>query len=160
MKFKTTLKKSRSFIDLTPLVDVIFLMLVFFIVTSDILPLKSLNVENPELDRTSTPMTSQIIVVMDAQNVIYLGPRKDITSLVGLKASLINEVAVTKKQNPGVEPTIVLSVDKSVEYGPFLRMFSAAQSVAPRYALYIGLQTKPSKLPRRVFEYADHREKA
>ena len=135
MKFKTTLKKSRSFIDLTPLVDVIFLMLVFFIVTSDILPLKSLNVENPELDRTSTPMTIQIIVVMDAQNVIYLGPRKDITSLVGLKASLINEVAVTKKQNPGVEPTIVLSVDKSVEYGPFLRMFSAAQECGTKVRL-------------------------
>ena len=48
MKFKTNLKVSNSLIDMTPLVDVIFLMLIFFIVTSDVLPLKSLNIENPD----------------------------------------------------------------------------------------------------------------
>ncbi len=76
MNFKTQLKASSSLIDLTPLVDVIFLLLVFFIITSDILPLKSLNVENPKLDRSTPPMTTQLIVVMDAQNVVFLGPRK------------------------------------------------------------------------------------
>src|SRR5436309_1962698 len=53
MKFKTRLQPSMALIDLTPLVDVIFLMLIFFIVTSDILPLKSLLIENPKLEKTS-----------------------------------------------------------------------------------------------------------
>ena len=73
MKFKATLKPSTSLIDLTPLVDVVFLMLVFFIITADILPLKSLNIENPIIDLSAPPRTTQIIVVMDAQNVIYVG---------------------------------------------------------------------------------------
>ncbi len=72
MIFKTNLKASTALIDLTPLVDVIFLMLIFFIVTSDILPLKSLNIENPTLEKQSAPLTTQLLVVVDAQNVIYV----------------------------------------------------------------------------------------
>ena len=78
MKFSSTLKSTTALIDLTPLVDVVFLMLVFFIITADILPLKSLNIENPKLDLPSAPLTSQILVVMDAQNVIYVGSKKEI----------------------------------------------------------------------------------
>lgn len=66
MQFKTSLKSTHALIDLTPLVDVVFLMLVFFIVTSDILPLKSLHIESPKLERNSEPLTTQILVVMDA----------------------------------------------------------------------------------------------
>ena len=77
---KTRLKSSFSLIDLTPLVDVVFLMLIFFIITSDILPLKSLNIENPTLNTTSAPLTSQLLVVIDAQNVIYVGERIKLNS--------------------------------------------------------------------------------
>lgn len=135
MNFKSNLKASNIFIDLTPLVDVIFLLLIFFVITSDILPLKSLNVENPTLDKNSTPMTTQVLVVMDAQNVLYLGPKKQIVDLQSLKSSVLEEIALLNKQRPGIEPTIVLSVDKSVEYGPFLRLLSVAQDCSPRVRL-------------------------
>ena len=79
MKFKTKLKPSASLIDLTPLVDVIFLMLIFFIVTSDILPLKSLNIQNPSLPVDSAPLTTQLLLVMDAHHVIYLGSKKPLS---------------------------------------------------------------------------------
>lgn len=135
MRFKTNLKSSNNLIDLTPLVDVIFLMLIFFIVTSDILPLKSLNVENPTLDRNSSPLTTQILVVMDAQHVIYVGSKKAIVDLGSLKSHLQGEMGKLKKQNQGVEPTVVLSVDRRVEYGAFLRIFSVCQECGPRLRL-------------------------
>lgn len=127
MRFKTNLKTSNNLVDLTPLVDVIFLMLIFFIVTSDILPLKSLNVENPTIDRDSAPLTTQLLVVMDAQNVIYVGSKKSIVDLMSLKSHLMEEIALLKKQHPSVDPTIVLSLDRRVEYGSFLQLFSIAQ---------------------------------
>lgn len=127
MRFKTNLKSSPSLIDLTPLVDVIFLMLIFFVVTSDILPLKSLNIENPEIEKDSTPMTTQLLVVMDAQNVIYVGSKKAIIELALLKESLLQEMEKLKKQHAGINPTIVLSIDRRVEYGLFLKLFSIAQ---------------------------------
>ena len=135
MKFKTRLKTSHSLIDMTPLVDVIFLMLIFFIVTSDVLPLKSLNIENPLLDKNSAPMTTQILVVMDSQNVIYVGSKKAIVDLGSVKSQLSDEIALIRQQNTGITPTVVLSVDKRVDYGAFLRLFSIVQDNSPRIRL-------------------------
>lgn len=135
MQFKTTLKTSLNLIDLTPLVDVIFLMLIFFIITSDVLPLKSLNVEHPSLNRDSAPLTTQILVVIDAQNVIYVGSKKSIVDLASLKSHLEDEIALVRQQHPGVDPTLVLSVDRRVEYGSFLRLFAIAQETGRRVRL-------------------------
>jgi len=135
MKFKSRLKPSLALIDLTPLVDVIFLMLIFFIVTSDILPLKSLMIENPKLEKDSAPLTTQLLLVMDAQHVIYLGSKKAIVDLISLKQSLQSELESLKKQNGGLEPTIVLSVDRRVNYGLFLRLFAIAQECCAKLRL-------------------------
>lgn len=135
MKFKTRLKPSMALIDLTPLVDVIFLMLIFFIVTSDILPLKSLMIENPKLEKDSAPLTTQLLLVMDAQHVIYLGSKKTIIDLSSLKQHLQQELQHLKHQNGGEEPTIVLSVDRRVNYGLFLRLFAIAQECCARLRL-------------------------
>ncbi|MGZ3633637.1 MAG: ExbD/TolR family protein [Parachlamydiaceae bacterium] len=135
MRFKTNLKTSPNLIDLTPLVDVIFLMLIFFIITSDILPLKSLNIENPVLEKDSTPLTTQLLVVMDAQNVIYAGSKKEILDFATLKEHLQNEIAKLKAKHPNHSPTIVLSVDRRVEYGIFLKLFAMVQESAPNLRL-------------------------
>lgn len=132
MKFKTKLKVSHSLIDMTPLVDVIFLMLIFFIVTSDILPLKSLHIENPVLDRNASPLTTQILVVMDAQNVIYVGSKKAIVDLSSVKEQLEEEITKLKNQHAKLIPTVVLSIDRRVDYGSFLRLFSIVQDSSPR----------------------------
>lgn len=135
MKFKTRLKTSMALIDLTPLVDVIFLMLIFFIVTSDILPLKSLHIENPRLEKESAPLTTQLLLVMDAQHVIYLGSKKAIVDLASLKESLEQEINHLKKQNGGNEPTVVLSIDRRVNYGLFLQLFAIAQECCSKLRL-------------------------
>lgn len=143
MKFKTTLKSTPSLIDLTPLVDVIFLLLIFFIVTSNVLPLKSLQIENPKIERDSAPLTTQLLLVMDAQNVIYLGSKKAIVDFSSLKNRLQLELDALKKQNQGVEPTVVLSVDRRVEYGIFLKLFSMTQECCTRLRLvYEPLETE------------------
>lgn len=135
MRFKSKLKATHVFTDLTPLVDVVFLMLIFFIVTSDILPLKSLNIENPTLKRDSAPMTTQLLVVMDAQNVIYVGSKKLIVDLGSLKSELEAEINHMKTQHALHTPTVVLSVDKRVDYGSFLKLLAIAQDCTPRVRL-------------------------
>lgn len=135
MKFRTHLKPSQALIDLTPLVDVIFLLLIFFVVTSDILPLKSLMIENPKLSQDSAPLTTQLLLVMDAQHVIYLGSKKSIVDLITLKGSLQKEIALLKRENGGHEPTIVLSIDRRVNYGLFLKLFAIAQECCGRLRL-------------------------
>ncbi|MDP1834537.1 MAG: biopolymer transporter ExbD [Chlamydiales bacterium] len=135
MRFKSNLKSSFSLIDLTPLVDVIFLMLIFFIVTSDVLPLKSLHIENPELSHDSLPLTTQLLVVVDAQNVIYVGSKKAIVDLASLPETLKQEVDLLREQYANITPTVVLSMDRRVEYGTFLRLFSVVQDLGQRIRL-------------------------
>jgi biopolymer transport protein ExbD len=125
MKFKTTLESNFTLIDLTPLVDVIFLMLIFFMVTSDILPLKSLNIEHPKIELSTSPRTTQILVVMDAAGVIYVGSKKEIVDFNGFKEAIKEEIE--SKKAHGAQTTIVLSIDKSIDYGSFLRLFALAQ---------------------------------
>ena len=135
MRFQTRLKTTQNWIDLTPLVDVIFLMLIFFFVASDILPLKSLQIENPVLNNDSPPLTTQIIVVMDANQVIYLGSKKAIVDLTTIRNSLSEEISLLKKQRPDHDPTVVLSVDKRADYDSFLRLFSEVQCCASHIRL-------------------------
>lgn len=135
MIFRTRLKASHNLIDLTPLVDVIFLMLIFFIITSDIMPLKSLNIESPTLDKNSLPLTTQLIVAMDADHGIYVGSQKNSADLSSIKDQLLDEIALFEELSPNTTPAVVLSIDRRAQYGPFLKLFSIVQECSPRVRL-------------------------
>ncbi len=115
-------------------------MLIFFIVTSDILPLKSLNIENPKLKEDSSPLTTQLLVVMDAQNVIYMGSKKAIVDMTTVKQRLEEEIGKIKKRHPKANPSVVLSVDRRVDYGSFLKLFSIAQGCCPKIRLIYQME--------------------
>ena len=55
--------------------------------------------------------------------------------LVSLKNHLNEEIEQLRKQNQGIDPTVVLSVDRRVEYGSFLRLFSICQECSPKLRL-------------------------
>lgn len=135
MRFQTRLKPCLNLIDLTPLVDVIFLLLIFFLVTSEILPLKSLLIETPQLATDQPAKLAQILIIMDAEHVIYLGSKKEIIDMGSVKDRLKELINSMKEENPQSSPTIVLSIDKRVDYGQFLRLFSQVQECSPRIRL-------------------------
>lgn len=135
MKFQTRLKACYTLIDLTPLVDVIFLMLIFFLVTSQVLPLKSLLIENPEIPQDAPNKLVQLIVIMDRDQVIYMGSKKEIVELGELKEKLKEVIAHLKSQNPKSDPVIALHIDRHVDYGIFLKLFSQVQECNSRIRL-------------------------
>lgn len=135
MRFRTKLKSSQGFVDLTPLVDVVFLLLVFFICTSNILPLKSLPIHNPKLPINSSPLTSQLVVVMDRTEVIYVGSKRKIVDLLSLAEQLKAEVELFAKAHGGLKPTLVLSVDQDVPYSSFLELYSICSQEAEKIKL-------------------------
>lgn len=135
MHFRTRLKTSNTLIDLTPLVDVIFLMLIFFLVSSEILPLKSLLIEAPELPLDPPARLAQLIVVMDAEQVIYIGSKKEIIDMGSVKDRLTELISALKTEHPSCEPTVVLNIDRRVDYGAFMRLFAQAQECSSRIRL-------------------------
>lgn len=129
MRFATRLKPSSHLIDLTPLVDVIFLLLIFFIITSHILPLKSLHIEKPQIGLASEALTSQLPIFVDSEEVIYAGSKKTILELDRLDQFLVKEIDKYKLNHSGKIPTIVLNVDKTVPYDTFLKVLAKSQTV-------------------------------
>ena len=123
MRFKTRLQSSFFLIDLTPLVDVIFLLLIFFVVTSEVLPLKSLPIHHPKLPLKSTPLTSQLVIVVDKYQVIYVGSKKSIVDITTLKTKIQEEIPKETEQL-----TLVLSMDQSIRYDMFLKIFNELSS--------------------------------
>jgi biopolymer transport protein ExbD len=135
MKCATRLKPCFNLIDLTPLVDVIFLMLIFFLITSDTLPLKSLMIQNPQVTSSDEAKLSQLVVIVDKDQVIYVGSKKEIIDLMSLKDVLLRHMDIWRQAHHNVTPTVMLSIDRRVDYETFLRLFSEVVKAAPRVRL-------------------------
>ncbi len=146
MHFETKLKPCYNLIDLTPLVDVIFLMLIFFLVSSDTLPLKSLSILHPEISRDEPARLCQIPIIMDKDHVIYVGSKKEIVDLSSVGEAL-SKVISQMPTTPN-KPTVVLSLDKRVEYDAFLKIFSEVIKVTP----HVRLAFKTPETPKTISE--------
>ena len=75
--------EDESAIDLTPLIDCVFIMLIFFIVTASFVKEKGLDVNKPDAPVVSKQENkANILVRIDANNNIWMGDRKiDIRSV-------------------------------------------------------------------------------
>ena len=135
MRFSTRLRPCTTLIDLTPLVDVIFLMLIFFLVTSEILPLKSLLIESPELKVDQPTKLSQLIVVMDQNHVIYLGSKKEIVDMGSIDKRLKLMISEVQKEYPEYDPVVTLHVDRRVDFDTFLQLFSQVRRSSSKVRL-------------------------
>ena len=63
-------------IDLTPMLDVVFIMLIFFIVTASFIKEAGIDVNRPDAPVTETPPEeANILVVVDANNDIFIDRR-------------------------------------------------------------------------------------
>lgn len=74
MSFTRTRRSRRSDaadVDMTPMLDIVFIMLIFFIVTATFLDERGLNLtEPPQSDITPTPPTPAISIYVDAKNAV------------------------------------------------------------------------------------------
>jgi biopolymer transport protein ExbD len=101
-------------LSLTPLIDVVFLLLIFFLVTSEFEEEeRRLDIVLPEAT-SAVPMTGkprEIVVDIDSAGKIYLGGKE--TDLVNLESLLRTAVA----ENP-TNQTAVIRADKSSTFQP------------------------------------------
>jgi biopolymer transport protein TolR len=104
-----------SDINITPLVDVMLVLLVIFMVTTPML-VKGIKVNLPKTHSGSTNITKKdLIVSIDDQGRIYLNKQQ--TDLDGLKKAFEN--------NHGNE--VVIEADKAIEYGLVVKIIDIAK---------------------------------
>lgn len=140
MNFRAGLrKKNATVLDMTPLVDVVFQLLIFFLLTSTYIQQSqqsssSVPVELPESSLDASPNTpEELVISIDERGIIYLQDEE--TNLDQLAASL-QRVSMSKPNT-----IILVRGDQKVPYGRVGQVMSLVRASGLR--LSAVLQSGP-----------------
>lgn len=119
--FNSPRHKRQPSINITPLIDVMFLLLIFFMVSSTFKEYYGIEIELPEAESAQPQEEDSHEIVVDSEGTYYFqGERVDEEALRAGLTSLI-------ESEPGA--TIVLRADRNANFGPVLRVIDIAESV-------------------------------
>lgn len=97
-------------IDMSPMIDMVFLLLIFFIVASQIIKVEKVKIEIPTAVYAKVPddETGRFAITVDPQGTLYIGADK--VSIDELKMRLVAEV----ERDPKIR--VVIRADGIVKY--------------------------------------------
>ncbi|UCF04400.1 MAG: biopolymer transporter ExbD [bacterium] len=112
-------KKRRVIINITSLIDVLFLLLIFFMVTSTFLEHPGLRLELPSARSAEAARLEKL--------VLYIGPHGEI--VFNDRAVALDSLEVVMKDAVplAAEKTLVLNADKTVRHGTVVRVMDIAK---------------------------------
>ena len=108
MKFAQTSNKNPS-IEITPLIDIVFILVIFFVATSKITDSQFLDIDLPTTESfnvETSSLSNQIYVFND--NSVIFNNKSYLVNNDALKNALLNELIV--------EDTIILSIEGDVTH--------------------------------------------
>ena len=121
IKIKRNLK-TRSGVDLTPMVDVIFLLIIFFLSSFSLSKNKAYKVDLPDANKASSVKESYPVLTLK-RNGTFLYEKQSI-ALADLEAFLVSEIVNKKKGD-----NLVLAGDKNIPYQKVIDVMSLSKKV-------------------------------
>jgi biopolymer transport protein ExbD len=106
-------------VDLTPMLDIVFIMLIFFIVTATFIREPGLEVNKPEAETTAKIKTVSVLVAIGARSEIYIDKQE-----VDPRA-VRTTVERLLLENPG--GAVVIQADKESEMGVVIDVMDQVQ---------------------------------
>jgi len=135
MHFRRARNRSEEvFINLTPLIDVVFLLLIFFMVTTTFATIRyGMRVDLPTTTTPQEKIEQNIVVSINKDGKIYLG--KKWVSEKQLVSLLSQEI---KKKGT----LVIVNADRDVTHGKVVRVMDLAKKAG---AEKLGILTTPEK---------------
>ncbi|HEX9998380.1 MAG TPA: biopolymer transporter ExbD [Abditibacterium sp.] len=131
-------KKAR--IEIIPMIDAIFFLLVFFMMTS--LQMVQLNSEKVDLPQSKSPAvqpTQKIVVSLDKNGALFLERDKiEAGKLVAALAPRISEKP---------DSVVILNIDKNQPMSGFTRIFDLVKQANPAKVMIAATPKNPDQLP-------------
>ena len=106
-------------IDLTPMLDVVFIMLIFFIVTASFIKEAGVEVNRPEASTSNPVENVNILVAVNANNEIWMDNRR-----IDVRAVRAN-IERLHAENP--QGAVVIQADENSKNGLLVQVMDAAR---------------------------------
>lgn len=120
-------------IDVTPMLDVVFIMLIFFIVTASFVKESGIDVNKPEASTATQKDNATILVAINAQNEIWIDkrlvdPRAVKPTIIRLRAENPEGQVVVQADEQSTTATVMKVVDGIRDAGIPLPTIAAVKS--------------------------------
>ena len=120
MEFKKKRKKDIH-IDITPLVDTVFILLIFFALSLNFTKNSSFDIELPEISSKKTiPQDDKIIVNITKDEILYLNGKR-VDNIVMLKKEL-------RKLEKIKENGLIIEADLNVRHGKIVEIMDTCKT--------------------------------
>jgi len=132
MKFYHINKKTIGF-DLTPLIDVVFLLLIFFMLTTTFINVESgVKVDLPSGDFAEVSERQNVVVSITENNVLYINNKL-------IDPNKLSE-SIREKIGENIDSLVVLEADQNISHGKVVRVMDLIKKGG---AERIAIATKP-----------------
>lgn len=136
MKFRRS-RQEEPTLGIAPLIDIVFLLLIFFMVTSHFDVASGVRIKLPQMSRVIfDPQDSRVTVLIDSSGQAYFeGRALDLEALGERLRELVEERNTVQ---------LILQADKDVKHGVVVEAMDAAKTAGVQ-SIVISAQWKPQK---------------
>jgi biopolymer transport protein ExbD len=129
MKIKLPAREDAA-VDMAPMIDLVFLLLIFFMVASVVTELEKVEVTIPESSHAKVPedVKGRMMLSIDANNQVYVGTQP--VTIEELKVQIDSELEL----NPNLR--ILIRADQAVEYKACKEVMIACGEVGATDLIY------------------------
>jgi len=120
MRRRQNRRKSESEVNLTPMLDVVFIMLIFFIVTASFVKESGIEISRPGASTAVRKEKGNILIAISANDQIWMNRRQ--VDPRALRANIERMHA----ENP--QGSVVIQADKAAKTGLLVQVMDAARS--------------------------------
>ncbi len=118
MKFKNKREGIRSNVDMTPMIDIVFQLILFFLVSTTFATLPGIKLNLPQSHTAESTSLMGITITADDSGALYFNDKE--VSMAGLGDELLTfDTGTTKKE----EFPVSLEADSEVTNGTIVKIF-------------------------------------
>jgi biopolymer transport protein ExbD len=119
IKIKSKLNLIKGKPDLTPLVDVLFLLLIFFMLSSSFVQLSGITVEVPKTSKVTTRGVLKMVVIVDKYGNVFFNdiPIKNLDDL---------RIKFDESHQRGYKSSVIVRADTKAPFGIVAQLISLA----------------------------------
>ena len=119
MKFKRTIEIEKGQLDIAPLIDIIFLLLIFFMLTSSFIFQPGIRVNLPKAVTSEVLHRDLLVVVVTGDNEVYINERPVDSE------ELSSRISLASREN---QP-LLIKADKEANLGKVIEIWDLCRQV-------------------------------